>query len=127
MDETGIMLGHLHSQKVVVPANALLHEIPAATTRESATAIECICADDTVLNPMIIFAAKSNRASWYDKDVGKGWLFGCSEIGYRDEDLSYLWMTNIFHLSTVEKAPGRPRVLLTDGHNSHFSPKFMEF
>ena len=103
-DETGFVMGHAQSRRVLeiirhprdqdgrlFPAD--LPELNLRTgkgqtlqdgLREFATAICCIRADGTVLNPAIILKAKNLQDSWFsDMDgVLENFLFGISSNGW---------------------------------------------
>ena len=59
MDETGIMLGHLHATKRVVTRNNSFSHRKNFSTQESATVIECISANGQVIKPPVILKAKT--------------------------------------------------------------------
>jgi hypothetical protein len=125
MDETGIQLGMLGTVKVIVPAGPSRNTRGAPQTRESVTAIECIAADGTYLPPMVIFASKTHRDSWYDHGATPGWVFANSPRGYTDDELSLAWLKKVFNKHTEAKAGGLPRLLITNGHGSHEMAEFL--
>lgn len=53
--------------------------------------------------------------------------FAKSPKGWTDMDIAFEWLTKIFNTETEEKSAGRTRVLVMDGHNSHFSLAFLQF
>jgi hypothetical protein len=127
MDETGFMLGMLKSLRVLTAANDKRQHRAAPQDRELVTAVECISVDGSRLSPMIIMKAKSHRDAWYSHDGTKNWLFAYSKNGYTDYELSYQWLTRIFQPETLNKAMGKPRVLISDGLLAHESIEFMTF
>jgi hypothetical protein len=50
-----------------------------------------------------------------------------SENGWTDSEISLWWLIKDFDAQTKEKAGGRTRVLLLDGHSSHHSPAFLKY
>ena len=65
MDETGIMLGHAASSKVVVPVNkAKSNFVTYNRNRETITVIESITASRELLPPVIIFLGKNFLIGW---------------------------------------------------------------
>ena len=53
--------------------------------------------------------------------------FAKSPNGWTDMDIALEWLRRIFNPQTKDKAAGRKRVLLLDGHNSHFSLNLLEY
>lgn len=51
--------------------------------------------------------------------------FTKSPNGWTDTDIALEWVKKVFNPETSVKAAGRTRVLLMDGHNSHFSLPFL--
>jgi hypothetical protein len=47
--------------------------------------------------------------------------------GWTNKALGYLWLTKVFDPATKEEANGLPRVLLLDGHSSHYLEEFLEY
>jgi DDE superfamily endonuclease len=51
---------------------------------------------------------------------------GYSKKGYTDGEIGRAWIET-FDKETRAKAKGRRRLLLVDGHNSHYTPGFLEY
>lgn len=49
-----------------------------------------------------------------------------TENGWTDASMAVWWLKN-FDEQTREKAAGRPRLLLVDGHNSHYTVEFIRY
>jgi hypothetical protein len=47
--------------------------------------------------------------------------------GWTNGKLGYEWLMKVFDPATREEANGLPRVLLLDGHSSHYSQKFLDY
>jgi hypothetical protein len=47
--------------------------------------------------------------------------------GWTNGDLGYEWITKVFDPATRDEANGLPRVLLLDGHSSHYSERVLKF
>ncbi|KIJ89902.1 hypothetical protein K443DRAFT_117377, partial [Laccaria amethystina LaAM-08-1] len=83
--------------------------------RENTTVIVTICTDGSSLKPAVIYKGQSYHVKLgYSK---KGWTDG--EIG-----VEYI---KDFHDQTKAKAEGHTRLLLVDGHNSHYTLGFLLF
>jgi hypothetical protein len=46
---------------------------------------------------------------------------------WTNKELGYLWLMKVFDPATKEEANGLLRVLLLDGHSSHYSEEFLEY
>ncbi|KIJ94695.1 hypothetical protein K443DRAFT_51695, partial [Laccaria amethystina LaAM-08-1] len=53
--------------------------------------------------------------------------FSATENGWTDGGLAQDWMMKDFDPQTKEKAAGETRVLLMDGHSSHFTADLLEY
>src|SRR3954466_2433746 len=53
--------------------------------------------------------------------------FAHSLNGWTDGELALQWMTKDFDAQTKEKAASRTRVLLMDGHSSHYTPALLDY
>jgi hypothetical protein len=129
MDETGIMLGIQNRMRCVVDINVKNRIRKSSQTRESATIIECISASGMVLSPMVIIAAKTHRNEWYpEAEPGPGqWHYAKSPNGYTDNELGLEWLEQVFEPQTRERAAGRWRLLICDGHGSYETADFLTF
>ena len=50
-----------------------------------------------------------------------------SDRGWTDGNIGRNWLEQIFDPETKEKARGKPRVLLLDGHSSHYTLAFIDY
>jgi DDE superfamily endonuclease len=60
-----------------------------------------------------------------DPDIS--WRFAYSPNGWTDGKIGLQWMMKDFDAQTKEKADGRTRVLLLDGHSSHYTLGILEY
>jgi DDE superfamily endonuclease len=51
-------------------------------------------------------------------------VFTTSPNGYTDHELSFEWVSKVFHPATVRRCRGHTRLLVMDGHSSHLTGKF---
>ena len=88
-------------------------------------------ANGTALSPDLIYQAVSGNIqdSWLqDFDHTKhNCFFASSPSGWTNDELGYAWLTNIFDRETKEKAKRSWRLLILDGHGSHFTMKFINY
>lgn len=126
MDETGVLLGVLHTLKVLVGKDDLGKTRGAGAKRTLITAIECISADGRSLPPLIIWPAASHRSNWTTHPT-PGWHFACTKTGYTNAEISLYWLQHVFEPQTAPRALHKPRILITDGFATHFSPEAIGF
>ena len=51
----------------------------------------------------------------------------CSENGWTNSEIRRNWLEHIFDKETSAKANRRPRVLIVDGHSSHYTSNFIQY
>ena len=51
----------------------------------------------------------------------------CSLKGWTDGDVALAWMIKYFNVQTCDKAHGETRVLILNGHSSHYTPELLEY
>jgi len=126
MDETGVLLGKLGSLKVLVGKNELRNYRGASAKRTLITAIECISATGTCLNPLVIWPSATHRSNWTTHPT-PGWHFTCTKKGYTNNDINLYWIKHVFEPLTRATANGKPRILISDGLASHECLKVLTF
>jgi DDE superfamily endonuclease len=89
--------------------------------------IECICADGTSLKPFIIYKGENLSGSWFSANEPPpfGWCFSRSSKGWTSMKHGEEWLILDFEPATREKANGRMRLLICDGHDSHITAHFI--
>jgi hypothetical protein len=126
MDETGVMLSILGSVKVLISKDDLRSYRGARVKLTVVTAIECVSADCSYLNPMIIWPTSIHRANWTTY-LAPGWHYAYSESGYTDSKINLEWLRRVFDPQTKERANHKPRNLICDGFGTHGTLKILEF
>jgi hypothetical protein len=137
IDETGIfqaselIIGFAigDTQRSYVVVDKLQRKQYQATPgrQEWVTAIECICTDGTNIPPLIIFKGDNFVSSWIPKNAPTDWKFSCNSKGWTSNEHGIMWLQRCFDPATKEKANGRTRLLICDGHDSHISATFMRY
>ncbi|KAJ5111572.1 hypothetical protein N7532_002107 [Penicillium argentinense] len=127
-DETGFQLGQGKPQKVVTKYQQHAAKgNPSSGSRESVTAIECICADGSdVVPPYFIFSGRYHLQKWYESNVPGEWKINLSKTGYTNDDIAFKWLQH-FDKHTKSRARGQQRLLLFDGHGSHLTYEFIAY
>jgi len=139
-DETGFQMGVIATVKVVTQTKRSTSTRPRSARTKSGrpkviqpgnrnwvTVIEGINASGWALPPTIIFEGKVHQSSWYRAGIPHDWVIGLSENGWTNDELGYKWLTEVFDKHTRGRMVGKYRLLLLDGHGSHFTPEFDEF
>ncbi len=90
--------------------------------KEQITVIGCVNAIRNSIPSMIIFEGKYLNHLWTQNEV-PGTYYGMSGKGWTDQELFRSWLKNHFLQYVV---PGRPIILLLDGHSSHYEPVSIE-
>jgi len=85
------------------------------------TVVACANAIGQAILPMIIFDAKKLNHAWTKNEV-PGSRYGLSDNGWINSDLFEGWLVEHFIRFAV---PGRPLLLMLDGHSTHYKPFVM--
>ena len=100
-------------------------------SREFITLIASISAAPTCIPPALIYQGQSNdlQDTWLDdfddsKDLA---FFASSEKGWSNDLLGLQWLEHVFDRCTKEEAKRGRRLLIVDGHNSHFNMQFIDY
>jgi hypothetical protein len=125
MDESGFGVGEEQSMKVLVYLDKATKYRVVAGKQEWVTDIECISAAGEALPPLLIFKGKNVNARWINEQSPEGWHFATSKNGWTSNDLGLEWLKQVFEPLTREKAAGRRRLLIADGHGSHIRGDFI--
>src|SRR5579859_5237102 len=128
MDETGFNIGDSEARHVVVDRNIQSRYQAQPVRQEWVTAIECICADGSgPITPLIIFTSETFVRQWIPTDFDSTWKFSNNSRGWTSDEHGLKWLKQCFELATREKADGRYRLLIYDGHGSHCSLEFLAY
>lgn len=126
VDETGFALGTTLSSKVLIDKTVSKGLKKIAGRQEWITALECVSATGTPLPPLVIFKAKDTNTTWIPAATPLGWYFSTSTSGWTSNSHGYEWLTKVFEPNT-RRNDGKRRLLLTDGHDSHVTARFIAF
>ncbi|CAD7063000.1 unnamed protein product [Tilletia caries] len=129
MDETGVQIGTPSvGQRFLVPAGATKTLRPAIVdgNQETVTIIECIGADGSVLPPLYVFKGRTlDLAPMVDERHGG--RVTASDTGWTNTSITMEWFREVF-LPNSERIAGKGvhRLLIMDGHKSHFPLELIE-
>jgi len=66
------------------------------------------------------------QLSWFE-DILYNWTIGVSENGWTTDALGFEWLKGVFNKYTAEYTIEVYRLLILDGHSSHFLPAFDQY
>ena len=78
-----------------------------------------------VIPPLVIIKGERLSTSWIPNDNEHDWRFSCNSNGWTSNIHGYEWLRRCFEPATREKASGRVRILICDGHDSHITANFL--
>ncbi|KIY60695.1 CENP-B protein, partial [Cylindrobasidium torrendii FP15055 ss-10] len=124
-DETGIQSGIGSKERVFGPAGSSVQHQQRSGNRENITVLCTICGDGSATDvpPTVIFKGNAFQVNWKQNNPLNASL-GYQKKGYIDGEIGVDWMQE-FEKSTRAKAGGRRRLLLVDGHVSHYTGQFL--
>ena len=125
MDETGCAIGTIESSQIVINKNLEMKYQAEPGRQEWVTIIECICGDGSSIAPLIIFKGENLSYNWISKEKAEDWHFSCNTKDWTSNFHGQEWMRKVFEPATRAKANGRTRLLICDGHDSHFTAPFI--
>ncbi|SJX62091.1 related to transposase [Sporisorium reilianum f. sp. reilianum] len=128
MDETGFVFGLGSSQHVIMPGGDPAGWFKAQPgNHQNATVIEAISSGGQVLLPLIITKGKLHTVGeqWHMEDILATWHFSKGPSSWTDNDLTILWVENIFDVNTKLSMPSEWCLLIIDSHASHTSSRFI--
>ncbi|KAF7372315.1 hypothetical protein MVEN_00091700 [Mycena venus] len=127
MDESGFPTGYTGKERVIGAWGTKMQHKQGGASRQNITALVTIRSDGKmVVPPMIIFPGVNFQTAWGNGNTIKAFI-AKSVNGWTNGELGYLWLTKVFDPATKAEANGPPRVLLLDGHSSHYTEKFINF
>lgn len=133
MDEKGFMIGYGKKTDIIVPTIAKHQRFCVHDgNRESVTMVECVSATGKFCPPLVIMAGKIHLLEHHRTyEVREGWLWGLSNKGVTNEQLSTAWLEHCFEPFTAPIAGPKhqrsKRLLILDGHGSHVTVSFIQF
>jgi len=129
MDESGFAIGAIEASKVVIDtrvAEPSRYRQAQPGRQEWVTAVECISAEGSFLPPCIIFKAENFCRDWaLSANAPKDWHVSNNSQGWTSNQHGTDWLRQCFEPLTREKANGRMRLLISDGHDSHISADWL--
>jgi hypothetical protein len=103
MDQTGFRIGVMGGRIVITHLNTKAVYLSDLDNRESLTAVETICADGSIIAPMLILKGEVLLEKYFDNDLDNDTLFATSSSGYSNEGLAMKYLIH-FDNQTYKKA-----------------------
>jgi len=125
MDESGFSIGTIEATRIIVNATLGTRFQGNPGRQEWVSVVECICADGSAISPMLIFKGETISTAWYPDNIPDDWKVSCNSRGWTSNEHGVHWLRVCFEPQTREKARGRKRLLVCDGHGSHISGQFI--
>jgi hypothetical protein len=123
MDEKGFQLGQIQGEAVLFDKTMGPPVIPSTGITKWVSIIECTTADGRVIKPYVIHIGKIPQDHWFlPNDQLPDWVWGFSTKGWTNNDLAVDWLRKVYLPETYR--PGKHRLLILDGHESHISGEF---
>ena len=122
MDESGMPLDP-KPPKVVAVRGQKKVRYHCSGMKSQITILGCCSGTGQAMPPFIIFDAKQLNHQWTRGEV-PGTRYGLSDSGWTERTLFHGWLVEHFLAHAV---PGRPLLLLVDGHSSHYDPDSIRF
>ena len=124
-DETGFMMGIIFAGMVVTTSDSRgKAKLAQPGNREWATVTQGVNAIGWAIPPFIILAAQYHLANWYTEcNLPADWRIATTDNGWTTNAVGLDWIKH-FDLHTASRTKGKYRLLILDGHESHYSTEF---
>jgi hypothetical protein len=120
MDETGYSIGSIKATRVIIDKTKNIRYSAIPGRQEWVSVIESISMDGFALPPFIIFKGKTLTGKWLaETNVPPDWIFSFNSQGWTSDAHMKKWLIQTFEPITRDRADGRTRLLIFDGHGSH--------
>ena len=126
MDESGFAIGDVEASQRIINAEIRQKFQAKPGRQEWVTAVECICVDGSFVPPLIIFKGEKLSRQWIPASIHNNWRFDCNTKGWTSNEHGIQWLRSCFEPATREKADGKMRLLICDGHDSHITAVWIE-
>ena len=87
--------------------------------------VECICANGSVIPPIVIFKAERVSTHWIPASILSHWRVDCNSKGWTSNEHGLLLLVKCFDPEIYDKAGGEYHFLICDGHDSHITMEFI--
>ena len=96
-DEIGFLEGQGREEKVVTQFPERHGSISCSFSRSLITVLECICADGSIIPPLIVPPGKGHIEDWYThSNLPLNWAIYPSPNGFTSDEIAFAWIQH-FH------------------------------
>jgi hypothetical protein len=75
MNESGFSIGKIQATRVIINAKIRAKYQAQPGQQEWVSVVECICANGTMIPPLVIFCSENLSSSWIPADIHGNWKF----------------------------------------------------
>jgi hypothetical protein len=127
-DESGFAIGMIDTHMVICSSETRgRYKAVQPGDREWVTLIQGASGVGNSIPPYLVVKGKCHLASWYeDRVFGPDWAVNLSETGWTNNTIGLDWLKH-FDKHTRDRIVGVWRLLVLDGHESHYSDEFEEY
>jgi DDE superfamily endonuclease/Tc5 transposase DNA-binding domain/helix-turn-helix, Psq domain len=127
IDESGFAIGEKEASRCIINSDIRQQFQAKPGRQEWVSVLECICADGTIVPPLVIFKAEKLSTQWIPASIHGSWRFNCNSKGWTSNEHGLDWLIRCFDPETRNKAVGEYRLLICDGHDSHITAEFVAY
>ena len=103
-DEIGFLEGQGRAGKVVTQFPERHGSISSSFSQSLITILECICADGSILPPLIIPPGKGHIEDWYThSNLPPNWVIYPSPTGYTSDEIAFAWIQHFHEHSQIRQ------------------------
>ena len=78
MDETGFAIGEKEAGRCIINVQIRQHFQAKPGRQEWVSVVQCVCADGSVVSPLVIFRAENLSRQWIPANIHGNWRFSCN-------------------------------------------------
>ena len=93
MDESGFAIGEKEAGRCIINANIRQQFQAKPGRQEWVSVVECICADGSIVPPLVIFKAEKLSTQWIPASIHGNWRFNCNSKGWTSNKHGLDWLT----------------------------------
>ncbi|CUA69981.1 hypothetical protein RSOLAG22IIIB_08826 [Rhizoctonia solani] len=125
-DETGITLGHAAAERVLGATGKKGQHTSSNGSQENVSVMVTIGARGVSIPPFVIFKGQAFMVSWFLQPNTANAKISYSKKGYMTGEVGLEWIKH-FNNYAPPSAPDRTRLLLVDGHVSHYTLELLNY
>ena len=92
MDESGLAICEKEAGRCIINASIRQQFQAKPGRQEWVTVVECICADGSVVPPLVIFKAENLSREWIPASIHGNWRFDKNSKGWTSNEHGAAWL-----------------------------------